>query len=280
MNLSNALYDFREADNIRTVNVDVSMLKTAYSSSRIQDSAGGTSGTGGDGLLLYINDRTVGKALPATQGTTSVTSSGKRGVRLVNGASLPSATGTNGTTGFSVVSPNPIYIQGDYNTGSSGTTQPASNTATSYTPPTDAPSSTVPGYTRVPSAVVGDAVSILSNSWTDAASNNSTRPASSSTTVNTAIIAGNVPSVSGGSYSGGIENFVRFLEDWGGKYFTQYGALASLYASTQATGPWSSAKYGVPYRRWYYDPNFRDSNPPGFQPARTYERGSWKVAAN
>jgi len=55
----------------------------------------------------------------------------------------------------------------------------------------------------------------------------------SSTTVNTAIVAGNVPTTSS-SYSGGIENFTRFHEDWGSAYFTIYGALALLFDSEQA----------------------------------------------
>ena len=96
----------------------------------------------------------------------------------------------------------------------------------------------------------------------------------SNTTVNTAIIAGSVPSKDG-AYSGGIENFVRFHENWSGKYFTIYGTLALLYNSQQAKGLWGDADYNPPNRRWYYDTKFQDANPPGFQVARVYERGRW-----
>ena len=93
----------------------------------------------------------------------------------------------------------------------------------------------------VADVVAGDAVNILSNSWNDA---NSTLAiggrVAGSTTINAAVIAGNVPT-SGGGYSGGIENFVRFHEDWSGKYFTIYGAMAQLFASEQAASPWSGA---------------------------------------
>ena len=93
-------------------------------------------------------------------------------------------------------------------------------------------------------------MNILSNSWNDA---NSLQGLSSrvatSTTVNTAIVAGSVPTTTA-SYSGGIENFTRFLEDWSSAYFTIYGALAKLSDSEQATQPWANASYNPPNRRW------------------------------
>ena len=135
----------------------------------------------------------------------------------------------------------------------------------------------VAGYTRTASAVVGDAVNVLSNGWNDANSllARSSRIASN-TTVNTAIVAGNVPTTTS-SYSGGIENFVRFHEDWGGKYYTVYGSFAQLFASQRATRPWSAADYSPPSRRWYYDEQLQENNPPGFRVARVYERGRWTL---
>ena len=54
----------------------------------------------------------------------------------------------------------------------------------------------------------------------------------SKTTVNAAIVAGIVPSsaVGGdGTYSGGAENFPRFLEIWGeDTTFTYYGSMIQL----------------------------------------------------
>ena len=228
----------------------------------------------GDGLLVYVKDTSHGTSVStsvvnsSTGAATAVTSSRMRGVKLINGAALP-------TGGLSVVSPNPVYIQGDYNTGTTGGTQPVSNTTTTYTPPVDTPSPVVTGYARQPAAVVGDAVNILSNAWNDANSllGSSSRNATS-TTVNTAIVAGNVPTTSS-SYSGGIENFTRFHETWSGDYLTIYGSLALLYNSAQATRPWSGASYSPPNRRWYYDTLLQDSNPPGFSVARVYERGTW-----
>lgn len=271
-----ALKDVREGDNVRVVTVDVGLVRTAYNGSTITDNVGG-----GDGLLFYVSDTSVGTSAgtkivnSATGSNTTVTSARQRGVKLVNGALLPGAGSTGIAKGFSLVSPNTVYIQGDYNTGTTSTSKPPSNTATSYTPPMDNPNPYVAGYDRVPAAVVGDAVNLLSNAWNDANSTGGTSSrVATNTTVNTAIVAGNVPT-SSSSYSGGIENFVRFHEDWSNRYLSIYGSLALLFDSTQAKGLWSSASYNPPNRRWYYDPLLRDKNPPGFRVARTYERGQW-----
>ncbi len=266
-----AIKDVRDGDNVRLVSVDVSKITGA--GSVLQDTVGG-----GDGLLLYVKDTSVGssvttKVVDTVSGAKvqDVTSSRSRGVRLYNGSKLPA-------NGLTVVSPNPVYIQGDYNSGRSvsgtSTTEPPSNTATSYTPPNDKPSPVVSGFGRAISAVVGDAVNILSNGWNDANSVNGNARNANNTTINTCIVAGNVPSTAS-SYSGGIENFIRFHENWSGDYLTIYGSLAQLYSSQQATRPWSAADYSPPNRRWYYDDKLQDSNPPGFHVARVYERGRW-----
>ena len=264
-----AIKDIREGDNVRVVTMDVSKINAALTASSISDNVGG-----GDGLLLYFKDSSAGssvstKVVDSSSGaTTAVTSSARRGVKLTKGATLPSM-------GLTVVTPNIAYIQGDYNTGTTASTQPASNTTSTYVPPVDNPSPIVTGYNRAASAVVADAVNILSNAWNDANSllSKSSRQASS-TTINTAIVAGNVPTTTA-SYSGGIENFSRFHEDWSGDYLTIYGALALLFDSEQATGRWNAADYTPPNRRWYYDTLLQDHNPPGFHVARTYERGRW-----
>jgi len=268
-----ALKDVRDGDNVRTTVLDVSKVKAAYDANQITDNVNS------DGLLLYFKDSSYGASVTSqvvdsvTGATTAVTSSRSRALKLINGGILPSKV----SSGFTVASANPIYIQGDYNSGKTATQQPPSNTATSYTPPTDTPSPVVSGYNRVPAAVVADAVNILSNGWNDANSllTRASR-AATSTTINAAIVAGNVPTTTS-SYSGGIENFVRFHESWTGDYLTIYGALAQLYTSQQATRPWINADYNPPNRRWYYDTLLQDNNPPGFHVARVYGRGQWTV---
>ena len=202
--------------------------------------------------LIYIMDMSAG----------STGTSNKRGIRLKNGGKLP-----NG--GLTIVSGNPVYVQGDYNTGTVGATQPPSNNSSSPDPTKP----TVSGYTRQPAAVVGDAVTILSNSWTD--SQSGTKSAASNTTVNAAIISGIVPSHDG-YYSGGVENFPRFLENWSGKTITYYGSMIELYKSKQAIGNWGSANvYDAPNRAWYFDTNFVTSSPPGVLVSYSYIRSRW-----
>jgi hypothetical protein len=171
-----------------------------------------------------------------------------KGIRLVNGSTLP-------TDGLTVASQNPVYIQGDYNTSG----------------------------TRVSSAVFADGVTILSNNWSDSNSNGtlSSRQASN-TTVNTAIVGGFLPSgwtnpVTGAQYgySGGLNNFPRFLEDWKNKTFTYVGSMIELFTSQIATGEWDTGSiYVPPIRVWSFDSNFVDNPPPGSLTAVTLARGS------
>jgi hypothetical protein len=124
--------------------------------------------------------------------------------------------------------------------------------------------------------VLADAVTILSNNFTDAALLSSSRTATH-TTVNTAIVSGMAPTV-GTSYGGGVENFPRFLENWNGKAFTYYGSMVELYASKQAIGPWGGSYYSPPIRQWNFDTNFKFSAPPGSLMIYSYVKGRWSLA--
>jgi len=224
------LYDAREGSAVKVTNVDVSKIVSNY---------GGMTGWTG---LVYISDAGAGTSTNVTINGVSYSTT-RRAIRLTNGYALP-------TGGLTVVSDNPVYIQGNYNTSSTSSATVPSNNGT-YTDP-DAS-----GYTRVPAAVVADAVSVLSPGWSDtnSAQGIGSRVASANTTVNAALVAGQVAS-SGGNYSGGGENFIRFLEDWSNKTLCYYGSMVELYRSAQAIGAWNGN--GTVYRspltsRWYYD---------------------------
>ena len=68
-------------------------------------------------------------------------------------------------------------------------------------------------------------------------------------------------------YGGGLENFPRFLEDWGGVTTTYRGSLVSVSFSEKATNycAWAGAYYGVPTRDWAFETRFSDpaNLPPG-----------------
>ena len=231
---------------VRLATLDLSVITTAVNTGKFGNFNG----------IVYITDISAG-----ANGLTN-----KRGIRLKNGAKLPDGSSVGTTPGLTVASANPIYVQGDYNTGSTASVQPASNSGDPTQP-------TVPGYTRQPAAIIGDAVTILSNSWSDALAG--TVPDATNTTVNAGIISGIVPSGSG-YYSGGVENFPRFLEDWSGKSFTYYGSMLELYNSQQGIGHWGAANvYSPPNRAWYFDTNFLSKPPPGLMASYDYVRSRW-----
>ena len=140
--------DNREGGYVRLVTVDVGSLTSNLNPMNswngviyISDTSGTTYNP--DGTI-----KTAGTAVTTTYNGNSVTTT-KRGIRLKNGGTLPSG-------GMTVVAENPVYIQGDYNTGG--------------TPPSDSGTFTSPtasGYTRADAAVIGDAINILSGAWVD-----------------------------------------------------------------------------------------------------------------
>ncbi len=156
-------------------------------------------------------------------------------VRVVNGAELP-------PNGLTVATARPLYVLGNYNQTN------VANLGTANT-----------SGTR-PASLVADAVTILSGNWSDA---NSTLDVSSRfaapTTVNAALLTG-VVETTPGKYSGGMENFPRFLETWGGgNAFTYNGSMVKMFPSLYATNTWGSPNvYTPPARRWAYDLNFDD----------------------
>ncbi len=244
-----AVYDQREGKNMDVSSVNVATLRTQINA-----------GIPGFNNVVYIKDRTT-------------TGSNPKAIRLRSGGQLPD-------NGLTFASENPVYIQGDYNTGTttSTTAVPANNGNND-----NAASPTVSGYTRKPAAVLADAVTFLSNNWSDSNSSLSlsNRPASN-TTYNVAIMGGFMPSgyqpTSGSQYgySGGANNFARFLEDWTSDYCTYYGSMVELYQSKIATGEWDTGViYRPPLRRWNFDTNYRNVAPPGSPDAVSWSRGTW-----
>jgi hypothetical protein len=131
---------------------------------------------------------------------------------------------------------------------------------------------------------MGDSITILSDGWSDSVTNkNST--SSLSTTVNAAMLEGIVasnPNISG-NYSGGVENFMRLLEDWSNKTLTYNGSIVVLFYSQYATNSWqapgsgSSYYYQPPSRNWAFDLNFKTATklPPLTPCSKAMIRGNW-----
>ena len=90
-------------------------------------------------------------------------------------------------------------------------------------------------------------------------------------------------------YSGGLENFPRFLESWNGIGFTYNGSMVVMFPSRYAKSYWrgpgtgASDYYQAPTRRWAFDQNFLDPQklPPVTPKVLKLIRGQWKaIAAN
>jgi hypothetical protein len=167
---------------------------------------------------------------------------------------------------LTVATPNPLYVKGHYNSPSSPNYRGTANTSN----------------TR-PASLVADAITILSQNWNDANGNTSLGSGNRNaidTTVNAAFLAGIVPS-DGDYYSGGVENFPRFLENWSGDTFTYNGSMVVMFYSHYAVGPWTGTGvvYNPPNRNWSFDINFMDATklPPGTPQLLTMVRGSWTL---
>jgi len=183
------------------------------------------------------------------------------GVRLFGSAGLPFPPSGGDPTGVTLVSDQAAYVAGDYNRGPLGGG----------------------GLPKQPAAVIADSLNLLSNNYftadptytcgatvsNDCQSNRSLTDASrrgANTTMNTAFLAG-VDNTTPGNYNGGLENYPRFHEDWGGFALAYRGSFVSLGTPAHVSGNWcetggSSVSgcniYNPPLRNWDYDPDFND----------------------
>lgn len=160
--------------------------------------------------------------------------------------------------GFSVASENPVYVLGDYNASATGG-----------------------GFVdagHAPAAILADAVTVLSNNWNDLVDMNNTTNsgarAATTTYYRMAIAAGKSKTfITNGALAndwgtdGGLHNFIRYLENWGGINLNYNGSLVSLYYSQYATGTFKCCNtvYGAPQRKYSFDTLFLNPSnlPPG-----------------
>jgi hypothetical protein len=155
-------------------------------------------------------------------------------VRVSNGKVLPAC-------GLTVATGRPLYVWGDYNQTNSAYLLTTNTSTTS------------------PASLVADAITILSNAWRDQNSTNVVNSrVAAATTVNAAFLTGSVDTTLG-YYSGGMENFPRFLESWGTTPIWYNGSMVKMFPSLYATNAWGKANvYNPPARRWAFDVNFND----------------------
>jgi hypothetical protein len=284
--------DLNSSSGVNMTTLDIGNLNNALNAGAMT----GALQTNYNGVV-YIYDNTDNSA------TTGVSSPNNlNAIRLTDATTTPAFNDQNNNPlGFSVVSNNGVYVQGDYNT----------------TPITVAGASV-----NNPAAIMGDAITALSQAWS--LSDNSTltqidgttgpagrqagpslptpvngvNPASAGTpdgmTVNAAILTGNTPTTTT-TNSGGAQNLVRMIEDWyypdpsgtgAGMSLTLNGSLGQIFTSKYFSGayaPGVQAGLGAgnrvyiqpKTRNFDYDLNFKNRTPAGSPSTTAFTRGDF-----
>ena len=138
LSVSNTFYDKREKTTNVTTQIDLGLYKQWLTS------AGSpvlgkfpADGSSGYPTILYVND---------LRNTATVGGNKLTVVRLTNGVSPP----VNGGQGFTVATPSPLYVEGNYNQTVAAKLGTADTTAGT-----------------VPCALMSDSITILSSAWSD-----------------------------------------------------------------------------------------------------------------
>jgi hypothetical protein len=257
-----AFYDYREGTTVQALQLDVGNLGDWLSNTNsttggwqyeVKNCSGGTyKGAVISSVYIYNSLKPVaGSVLPA--------------VRIVNGAQLPtnSYSSTLQAVGLGIATAQPLYVEGSYNVT-------VDNQHYAY-----GLGSTSNGCT-LPACLIGDAITLLSTNFVDNGPLKPTPTTQNAITLNAACFEGIVPS-NGTAYSGGLENFLRLLENWGSKTITYNGSIVVMFPSTYATNSWGSTYYGAPIRAWGFDTTFlqRGKQPPLFPSLKADSRSTW-----
>ncbi|HEY1788217.1 MAG TPA: hypothetical protein VGJ73_08690, partial [Verrucomicrobiae bacterium] len=255
-------YDFREQATTRAVQVDLGKLGAWITNAAPNGGSNWNQELCQD-LGHGINSMYVYNAVPF-KGQNQLPA-----VRAANGTLLPYSTCTMSsggkifTCGFTIATAQPMYVLGNYNVQTNGGPQILNSHYTADT---------------FPAAFLADSITILSSSWQDSylSSSSSSSRTPLTTTINAACLEGIVPST-GTNYSGGVENFLRLLENWGSVTLTYNGSIMVMFPSSYATNLWGGGYYGVPTRDWGFDTNFliQSELPPLTPQFRAVVRNTW-----
>lgn len=224
-----ALYNNREGKTIKTTNIDLKKLA-------------GYAPSDPPGKPSFPNNLPSNGLMYATRNDSGA--SYEPGIKLFNAGEIYQ------NIGLTLVSNDPVYIQGNYNTTN-----------------------------EKPASVICDSLNLLSNNWKDSNSSSglSSRTATA-TTFNSAFIAG-IEDTTTGQYNGGLENYPRLHENWSNIQLNIKGSFVALWNSAIGTGAWKygSPQYTAPLRNWNYDTMFNNSATlPPFTPwAVEAQRVAW-----
>lgn len=193
----------------------------------------------------------------------------RRAVKIVDGNLLTGLGACPGgvSCGLAIATENPAYIFGDFNANSAGGGFGDPNVAVS---------------------VNADALTLLSANFNDANTfafpyafsyppTGASTPVRSATTTfyRTAVMAGKgvsfpQPAGTGQDFGtdGGVHNFLRYIENWGGQTLNYRGSVISMYYNRQASGTFKccTTVYSPPTRGYNFDTEFLT---PSLLPPRT-----------
>jgi hypothetical protein len=258
INITNTFFNGRENKKVRCTDIDIGKFIQWQTNRVLNTITYPAPMLGLLGEIINVPGEEIRVIYIADFRTTNSTV--QMGIRLRNAQTLPAA-------GLTVASPHPVYTLGHYNCPEN------SHLGTTNTSKT------------APASIVADAITILSANWND----NGGAPVDLSlrlpapTTVNAAFVAGIVQTTKDKGYSGGVENFPRFLENWDKVTSTYNGSMVVMFESKHAVAPWKEigGYYMPPVRNWSFDMNFRDPLrlPPATPAASVLVRGKWALAS-
>lgn len=268
-NIEGGMHDKRQARDLNMVELDVGKFKDMVHNNDKNDWGGNDEQTPDKWWngVVYVEFETQNstssrpdRVNPAKQGY---------GLKLVNGEVIPNPGFAHSadTYGMSLATNQMMYVEGHFNAdGNFNTGSP--------TQPDSTGNFAKEGH-EAPAALIADSLTFLSEDWNDEDSNESlSNRRATDTEVSAAILTGNVPSGETGSnrYSGGVENFPRFLEDWGGKDLRIRGSIVALFESEVGTRGWGYGDvYSAPGRQWGFQEKFAEGFlPPGTPNTRRY----------
>jgi hypothetical protein len=282
---NNALYNARERKVVHSIDINMDVLGDAVANGDVPIDTG----------ILYVTPDTPAEAgyepvdngLPYYAGGNNET---QHAVRIIEGSNVP----TNASGALTLATDAPVYVKGDLNIADSAD--------------------------RALLLVAGDAVNILSNAFDDAEydpfnedntdswatrirngdpqsswDDTGERDGASDTEMNAIFLGGETASRAQdhpthahnyGRYSGGGENWFRFLETWSGDDFVFEGSMLNMWESEIATASWdknngsgtSAGYYSPPRRKWSWDPNLASIVPPaGFPNFFVIQYSDWAV---
>jgi hypothetical protein len=243
-----SFWSIREAKSLSILDVDLlNLLNCLRNNSSIIDGKALNDNTDG-GLVFHLT----------VKGPNSAAAANKYAARLRNAQRIYSSVGGSpAVRGLTVVTDQAAFVMGNYNSTN-----------------------------QIPAAIMADSLNVLSGAWNDASCTAAvTCPiasrVASSTTIFSAFLAGTdstggIEGAAGhgtayANYNGGLENYPRFTENWGGRTLTYRGSFVSLGRPRHVNGSWGNQSYGAPNRDWNYDVSFNNAaNLPPITPRFVY----------